>query len=116
MTMNFGVPTGYRQQDLFGGSGEVLVWDLWGRRELAPFRAVLACELAPGATVGAHVQQECPEIVVFTSGEGRVEVNGEGLAVSAGLVVPLALGSVLAIANTSTDQHLHYMIIKAAIA
>ena len=48
-----------RREALFGGKGEVLVWDLLGAAQIPPFTAVLACELAPGASifVAAAVKQ-----------------------------------------------------------
>lgn len=106
-------PTHFQHDDLFGGKGRVLVWDLLGNAGLAPFTAVLACELAPGGSVGAHVQADYPEIVIFTAGEGRVEVGGISRPVAAGSLVALPLGQTLAISNASTEAALHYMIVKA---
>ena len=98
---------------LFGGQGAVRVWSLVGRAPLLPFRAVLACELDPGGSVGAHVQQEYPEIVVFVDGEGIARVGGAPANVGAGSVVELALGQTLAIENASAEAPLRYLIIKA---
>ena len=67
--------------------------DLMRGQKLAPFTAVLACELEPGGSVGAHVQQEFPEIVVVIEGEGTIRVNGEPHPVTAGTVVPLPLAN-----------------------
>lgn len=100
--------------DLFGGRGEVLIWDLLGKTALEPFRAVLACELAPGGSVGTHVQEEFPELVVITAGMGRVMVEGEERVCGPGALVALPLGARLAIANASAETPLHYMILKAA--
>jgi quercetin dioxygenase-like cupin family protein len=97
---------------LFGGQGAVRVWSLAGA-PAPPFTAVLACELEPGASVGAHVQQEYPEIVVGISGSGQVAVGAEARAFSAGQVVHLPLGETLAIDNTAGDVPLRYLIIKA---
>jgi len=74
---------------------------------------VLACELEPGAKVGAHVQQEYPEILVGISGSGQVAVGAEARAFSAGQVVHLPLGETLAIDNTAGHGPLRYLIIKA---
>jgi quercetin dioxygenase-like cupin family protein len=102
-----------RREALFGGKGEVLVWDLMGRARLAPFTAVLACELAPGGRVGTHRQQQYPEIVVITSGEGTAELDGAACPISEGAVLALPLGSTLALTNGSSDAPLRYLIIKA---
>jgi len=80
---------------------------------LPPFAAVLACELDPGASVGAHVQAEYPEIVIFVEGAGTVRVNGNAIAVSSGTTVPLPLGAALAIENDSERVALRYVIVKA---
>jgi len=98
--------------ELFGGKGAVRVWSLVGRPAL-PFTAVLACELAPNGSVGAHVQEQYPEIVVAVSGSGAVQVNGVERAFNAGAVVELALGQTLAISNGSATEPLRYLIIKA---
>ncbi len=102
-----------RREALFGGRGEVLVWDLMGRARFPPFTAVLACELAPGGRVGTHRQERYPEIVIVTEGEGRVELDGSALTVSVGATVALPLGSTLAIENRSPEHPLRYLIIKA---
>lgn len=102
-----------RREALFGGSGAVLVWDLLGRARLPPFTAVLACELEPGGSVGAHRQEQFAEIVVFTEGEGSVTVGGAPQPVAAGAVVTLPLGQTLAIRNGSASEPLRYLIIKA---
>lgn len=98
---------------LFGGQGAVRVWSLVERAPLPPFRAVLACELDPGGSVGAHVQAEFGEIVVFVEGEGIAKVGGAPTRVASGSVVELALGQTLAIENASSEAPLRYLIIKA---
>lgn len=103
----------FRRAALFGGKGEVLVWDLLGAERLHPFTAVLACELSAGGSVGRHVQSDFAEIVVFTEGEGRALVNGAPRDVGEGSVVPLPLGQTLAIENLALDRPLRYLIIKA---
>lgn len=97
---------------LFGGQGAVRVWALSARPTL-PFTAVLACELEPNASVGAHVQEQYPEIVIAISGRGIVKVNDAPVAFEAGRVVELAQGHTLAIDNTSNSEPLRYLIIKA---
>jgi uncharacterized cupin superfamily protein len=101
------------REDLFGGKGEVLVWDLLGAADIPPFAAVLACELAPGGRVGTHVQQEHPEIVVVTEGEGSAEIDGERCPIGVGSLIALPLGSTLALANGSGETPLRYLIVKA---
>lgn len=105
-----------RRVDLFGGKGEVLVTDLVGSNPLtAPFTAVLACQLAPGGSVGTHVQQRDAEIVVFMDGEGTVEVGGVPQDVTPGSVVSLPFGRSLALRNRSATEPLTYLIIKARV-
>lgn len=100
------------RQALFGGQGAVRVWALAARPAL-PFTAVLACELDPSGSVGAHVQEQDPEIVIAISGRGVVKVDDVSVAFAAGQVVELALGHTLAIDNTSSTEPLRYLIIKA---
>ena len=100
--------------ELFGGTGTVLVWDLLGAPPISPFAAVLACELEPGGSVGDHVQEHFPEIVVCVSGDGAARVNGVAHAMQAGTVVQLQLGHTLAFTNHSSAEPLSYLIIKAA--
>ena len=97
---------------LFGGQGAVRVWALTALPAL-PFTAVLACELEASGSVGAHVQEQYPEIVIAISGRGSVNVNDAPRSFTAGQVVELAQGHTLAIFNTSTDEPLRYLIIKA---
>jgi quercetin dioxygenase-like cupin family protein len=97
---------------LFGGQGAVRVWSLVARPAL-PFTAILACELEPSGSVGAHVQEQYPEIVVAISGRGMVKVNDAPTPFEAGHVVELAQGHTLAISNTSSTEPLRYLIIKA---
>jgi uncharacterized cupin superfamily protein len=103
-----------RREALFGGKGEVLVWDLLGAAALPPFTAVLACELAPGGSVGTHRQEQYPEIVVVTEGEGAAELDGAACAIGVGSLIALPLGSTLALTNRSETQPLRYLIVKAA--
>ncbi len=100
------------RHDLFGGSGAVRVWDLAPAPSL-PFTAVLACELSPGGSVGRHLQEHYPEIVIGISGTGSVSVDGVTTVFGGGSVVALALGSTLALVNDSDDQPLRYLIVKA---
>ncbi len=103
-----------RRTALFGGRGAVRVWDLLGGRAAEPFSAVLACELEPGGSVGAHVQQRDPEIVVCVAGDGVAEVDGAPHPLGPGAVVHLPFGKTLAIANRSAAEPLFYFIIKVA--
>jgi mannose-6-phosphate isomerase-like protein (cupin superfamily) len=99
------------RSELFGGTGVVRVWALVGAPR-TPFAAVLACELEAGASVGTHVQQQYPELVIAVAGVGSVRVDGERLAFSAGSVVELSLGQTLSIANGSNEEPLRYLIVK----
>ncbi len=97
---------------LFGGIHSVRVWNLVAT-PAAPFTAILACELEPGGSVGTHVQEHFPEIVIGVEGTGTVEVNGVPTDFGAGRVVELPLGHTLAITNESTGTPLRYLIVKA---
>jgi quercetin dioxygenase-like cupin family protein len=100
---------------LFGGTGDVRVWNLLADRKHTPhpFTAVLSCELDPGGHVGRHVQQQYPEIVVGLSGDGEAWVDGAATPLGAGDVVYLPLGSTLELRNRSNAAPLAYLIIKA---
>jgi quercetin dioxygenase-like cupin family protein len=100
------------RHELFDGKRAVRVWNLAAAPAL-PFTAVLACELEPGGSVGTHLQEHFPEIVVGISGSGSVSVNQSVSAFSAGHVVELARGHTLSIVNTSNEEPLRYLIIKA---
>jgi len=103
------------RERLFGGEGAVRVWALTAN-PAPPFTAVLACELDATGSVGAHVQEQYPEIVVAISGHGSVQVDGAPRPFLAGGVVELPLGSTLAIVNGSATEPLRYLIIKAQAA
>ena len=97
---------------LFGGRGEVKVWNLGAN--LPPFSAVLGCELSAGGSVGRHQQQQDPELIIGLSGRGKARVDGREFPLAAGEVVRLPLGAVLEIENEATDV-LSYLIVKARI-
>lgn len=99
------------RRELFGGRGEVWVWDLLGAAA-EPFTALLSCELSPGGSVGRHVQQEFAEVLVGLDGRGEASVDGRACALVAGDVVHVPRGAVLAIENHG-DLPLRYLIIKA---
>ncbi|MCA9609605.1 MAG: cupin domain-containing protein [Myxococcales bacterium] len=104
---------GDARTELFGGEKTVTVWNLLGRLAAPPFSAVLSCELDPGGSVGRHVQQRDPEIVVGLEGDGEATVDDATHSLGPGDVVYLAHGQVLSIANRSTETPLRYLIIKA---
>lgn len=88
------------------------VWDL-APGPASPFAAVLACELEPGGSVGTHLQEHFPEIVIGVDGLGSVLVNGVRSDLRGGSVAELPLGHTLSITNESHDQPLRYLIVKA---
>src|SRR3954464_2850627 len=96
------------RRELFGGKAAVRVWSLTSAPAL-PFTAVLACELEAGGSVGTHVKEHFPEIVIGISGSGSANVNGVPAALRAGDVVQLALGHTLSIVNDSNDIPLRYL-------
>lgn len=89
------------------------VWDLAGNPRVAPFSAVLACELEPASSVGKHVQQRDPEIVIVIEGSGTALVAGQPVPLQPGAVVELPFGKSLALENGSDAEPLRYLIIKA---
>jgi len=104
-----------RRRDLFGGRGEVRVWSLMDGA-LPPFDCVLGCELDPGASVGAHVQDRCSELVVVTEGHGEARVGDRAIELVPGVVVRLPLGERLALANGSHVDSMRYLIVKVRAA
>lgn len=104
------------REKLFGGRGAVRVWNLLADYERAPkpFTAVLSCELDPGGSVGRHVQEHFPELVIGLEGAGEAAVDGRWQPLEPGDVVHLPLGSVLELRNSSDSEPLRYLIIKAS--
>lgn len=100
------------RESLFGGKKCVRVWDL-APNPSSPFAAVLACELDPGGSVGTHLQEHFPEIVIGVEGAGSVVTNGVPAVFESGSVVELPRGHTLAIANASESEPLRYLIVKA---
>jgi quercetin dioxygenase-like cupin family protein len=100
------------RSELFGGRGIVRVWNAIPR-PIVPFRNVLACELEPGASVGAHVQTEYAELVIVVSGSGRAFAGERHLELSSGAVIELPLGHTLSLENVSVTEPLRYFIVKA---
>jgi quercetin dioxygenase-like cupin family protein len=78
----------------------------------SPFTAVLWCELSPSGSVGRHVQEEFPEIIVGLDGDGSATVDGAPRPLGPGDVVHLPLGSVLSLENRSSEVPLRYLIVK----
>lgn len=105
-----------RREGLFGGTGAVKVWNIMGKLAMRPFSAVLACELEPGASVGAHAQQRDPEIVIVLSGEGEAVVDGVTSSLTPGVVVHVPFQKRLALRNGSSTEPLRYLIVKAVQA
>ncbi len=102
-----------RRLDLFGGTGEVLVWDLLRGKGAAPFEAVLSCQLAPGGRVGRHHQDQFAEIVIGLTAHGEARVDGEVQPFGPGAVVHVPLGASLELVNESTTTQMAYLIVKA---
>lgn len=102
-----------RRENLFGGRGAVLVWNLAGR-PMPPFAALLACELEPDSSVGVHVQEQHPESVIVVSGIGTAYVDDTPVPLSPGSVVFLPHGATLALENGSGTEPLRYLIVKVA--
>lgn len=101
------------RENLFGGSGTCLVWNLLGATPAPPFTSVLSCELSEGGSVGRHTQQRDAEIVIGLTGCGEARVNGKAIAFGPGAVVHLPFGASLELVNERNDAPLTYLIIKA---
>lgn len=102
------------RSDLFGGVGEVLVWDRTPQNLAPPFQVVLFCRLVTGGRVGPHKQVGVGEIILGYAGSGLCRVDGKEKVISAGVAVSLSDGAVLEIANTGGEP-LDYFIIKAVV-
>ncbi|MEZ4464438.1 MAG: hypothetical protein R3F43_07980 [bacterium] len=89
--------------DLFGGRGEVRLWDLLPGGA-APFTTVLRCALAPGGAVGPHCQAEDAELVIGLAGRGRAFVGEVEHALGEGAVVFLPRGPCSASRTTRTSR------------
>src|SRR5690606_32584277 len=105
-----------RRQALFGGHGEVLVWDLLAGQVAPPFTAVLSCVLEAGGHVGRHVQQRDSEIVIGLTGCGEATVDGRTVPFGPATVVFLPFRSTLELRNERLDAPLRYLIVKASPA
>ena len=103
----------FRQRDLFGGRGEVIIRDLLEGASCPPFDAALACELEPGGLVGRHRQADCPELVFILDGEGKATVGDALHVLSPGKTLYLPLGEILSLENTSNAVALRYLIVKS---
>lgn len=101
------------RQDLFKGQGKVHVHHLGGAHDISPFTAVLACELDPQATVGAHLQPHYDELIMVINGIGTASINKQDYSLTAGTVLYLKQGSILAIHNHHAEERLCYWIVKA---
>ena len=103
----------FRQQYLFGGQGEVRIWDLFGTTHLPPFESILSCELDPGGSVGAHRQATAEEVLVVLEGTGTAGLDGENRYLEPGSLVALPKGSLMTLENRDDAHPLRYLIIKA---
>jgi len=102
-----------KRSNLFGGHGDVLIWNLMGARQMVPFSALMLCELSAGGTVGSHVQQTSHEMLLVVDGEGEATVGKTTHPLQPHVVIHLPLGETLALKNTSPNAGLRYLIIKA---
>ena len=103
----------FTRTDLFGGNGDVEMWNILPQTATPPFTTALWCRLEPNGYVGEHVQQACPEVVICIKGAGHATVDGRGHPLTAGAMVYLPLGQRLTLRNHSEEHWLEYLIIKA---
>lgn len=113
MSMTLRPGPGDARKELFGGKGTVRVWNLAGATAMPPFSAVLSCELEAGGSVGRHVQQRDPEVVIVLEGTGQARVAGEPHVLQPGTTVYVPIGTSLELENSSASEPLRYLIIKA---
>lgn len=97
--------------ELFGGKGEVKVWNLLAQRQLGGFKACLWCELEAGGVVGKHYQELYDELIICVSGEGTATINDECFALESGIPVFIKKGQTLDL-KAGSNQELIYLIIK----
>ena len=102
----------FSKSDLFGGTGEVKIWNLLAGRKMPPFSAALWCELEANGVVGRHRQQQDPEIIICTSGEGEATIGKHTHKMAKGTFLYVPLGVSLSLRNSS-GLPLCYLIIKA---
>lgn len=112
--MDFDPQRTSRRDALFGGTGSVRVQPLERGALPPPFTTALLCELSPGGTVGAHVQQTDSELIIALEGEAVAYVDGAAHALSPGGVAGLPLGAKLELDNASAKAPFRYLIVKAA--
>ena len=103
----------FTRSNLFGGKGKVEIWNLLGNLGAPPFRAVLWCELEAGGSVGLHRQQHDPEIIICISGTGEAVAANQQHPLEPGKMVYLPHGAALSLRNSSSEENLQYLIIKA---
>jgi quercetin dioxygenase-like cupin family protein len=103
----------FQQRDLFGGHGEVIVRDLLAGQDAGPFTAVLACELEPQGSVGAHLQANDSELLLVLKGSGKAHIGSTEHALTEATTLFLPLGETLALTNESETEALRYLLIKA---
>lgn len=101
------------KRDLFNGHGAVTLWDLLGHSSSGPFKAALWCELEAGGEVGAHRQQEWPELVICLSGAGHATVGETRHRLEPGRCAVLPLGALLSL-SADLEGPMSYLIIKAS--
>ena len=101
----------FSQTDLFGGQGEVKVWNLISGRKMPPFSAALWCELEPFGTVGRHRQQRDPEVILCISGKGKATIGKHQHPMEKGSFLYIPFGASLALENLG-EEVLIYAIIK----
>ena len=99
------------KEELFGGKGEVKVWNLLAQRLMGGFKACLWCELEAGGAVGKHYQESYDELIICISGAGTATINGECFAFESGIPVFLKMGQTLEL-RAGSKQALVYLIVK----
>jgi quercetin dioxygenase-like cupin family protein len=114
--MRAGIGSPIRREAVFGGAGELLIWNLIEGTPHAPFASAAACQLAPGGHVGEFKEERNPELIIVLEGKGTATVNGASKALKEGDCLQIEVGATLSLKNDSADGPLRYLVVKGTPA
>lgn len=88
-----------------GGSGEILVGDIYAAEELGPaWDFVQSVKLPAGSAIGVHAHTGDEELYYIVDGEGVMTSDGKEYAVGPGTASLCKSGSSHGLVNTSEDE------------
>ena len=114
--MRAGIGSPIRREAVFGGAGELLIWNLIEGTPQAPFASAAACQLAPGGHIGEFKEERNPELIIVIEGKGTALVNGSAKGLSEGDSLQIEVGATLALKNDSAEVPLRYLVVKGNAA